>query len=27
MIYSGMFEGAGDAIFEFAKEIVKFFLA
>jgi hypothetical protein len=26
MIYSGMFEGFGDAVFDIAKEIVKFFL-
>jgi hypothetical protein len=26
MIYLGMFEGAGDALFDLAKEIVKFFL-
>lgn len=26
MIYSGVFEGAGEALFELAKEIVKFFL-
>jgi len=26
MIYSGMFEGFGDAVFDFAKEIVKFFI-
>lgn len=26
MIYSGMFEGFGDAVFDIAKEIVKFFI-
>jgi hypothetical protein len=26
MIYSGMLDGVGDALFDFAKEIVKFFL-
>jgi hypothetical protein len=26
MIYSGMLEGVGEAIFDFVKEIVKFFI-
>jgi hypothetical protein len=27
MIYSGMLEGAGDALFDLVKEIVKFFVS
>jgi hypothetical protein len=26
MIYSGMLEGVGEAVFDFVKEIVKFFI-